>query len=154
MGEMNETIPNSLFNAQLNIQATLAANAASFQGNQAYRHFLQTWQRIYAGKVGPNGRIDIGSVARFLLGAGEEETGVLAGISAAEEEADQSSAQDEKAQKAAFRSKAKLINDLFGPRKGRGHGITGNNTVRGVQNRTVPLESATLYVLNDWVKRT
>jgi hypothetical protein len=97
MGEMNETIPNSLFDAQLNIQATLAANAASFQGNQAYRHFLQKWQRFYAGKVGPTGRIDIGSVARFLLGAGKEETGDLAGISAAGEEAGQSSAQDKKA---------------------------------------------------------
>jgi hypothetical protein len=80
MGEMNETIPDTLFDAQLNIQATLAANAASFQGNQAYRHFLQKWQRFYAGKVGPNGRIDIGSVARFLLGAGEEETGGLAAV--------------------------------------------------------------------------
>jgi hypothetical protein len=149
---MNEEIPNSLFDAQLNIQATLAANAASFQGNQAYRHFLQKWQRFYAGKVGPNGRIDIGSVARFLLGAGEEETGGVAGISAVGEEAGQSGAQDDKAQKAAFRKKAKLINDLFGPQKGRGHGITGNNTARGVQNRTVPLEAATLYVLNDWVK--
>jgi hypothetical protein len=70
MGKMNKEIPNSLFNDQLNIQATLAANAASFQGNQAYRHFLQKWQRFYVGKVGPNGRIDIGSVARFLLGVG------------------------------------------------------------------------------------
>jgi hypothetical protein len=152
MGEMNKTIPDSLFDAQLNVQATLAANAASFQSIQAYRHFLQKWQRFYAGKVGPNGRIDIGSVARFLLGAGEEETRGLAGISAAEEEAGQSSAQDEKAQKAAFRSKAKLINDLFGPQKGRGHGIPENNTVRGVQNWTVPLEATTLYVLNDWMK--
>jgi hypothetical protein len=152
MEEMNENIPNSLFDAQLDIQATLAANATLFQGNQAYRQFLQKWQRFYAGKVGPNGRIDIGSVARFLLGAGEEETGGLAGILAAGEEVGQLSAQDEKAQKAAFHSKAKLIDDLFGPQKGRGHGITENNTVRGVQNRTVPLEAATLYVLNDWVK--
>jgi hypothetical protein len=151
-GGNDEEIPDSLFDAQLNIQATLAANAASFQGNQAYRHFLQKWQRFYAGKFGPNGRIDIGSVTRFLLGAGEEETGGLAGILAAGEEAGQSGAQDEKAQKAALRKKAKLINDLFGPQKGRGHGITENNTVRGIQNRTVPLEAATLYVLNDWVK--
>jgi hypothetical protein len=79
MGEMNETIPDSLFDAQLNIQATLAANAASFHGNQAYRHFLHKWERFYAGKVGPNGQIDIGSVARFLLGAGEEETGGFSG---------------------------------------------------------------------------
>jgi hypothetical protein len=28
MGEMNEEIPDSLFDAQLNIQATLAANGA------------------------------------------------------------------------------------------------------------------------------
>jgi hypothetical protein len=77
-------------------------------------------------------------VARFLLGAGEEETGGLAGISAAGEEAGQSGAQDEKAQKAALCKKAKLVNDLsgFGPQKGRGHGITENNTVRGIQNRT------------------
>jgi hypothetical protein len=52
----------------------------------------------------------------------------------------------------AFRKYAKLINDLFGPQKGRGHGITENNEAKGVQNRTVSLEAATLYVLNDWVK--
>jgi hypothetical protein len=87
MGEINEEIPDSLFDAQLNIQATSAANAALFQGNQAYRHFLQKWQRFYAGKVGPNGRIDIGSVARFLLGARKEERGVVAGITAARKKA-------------------------------------------------------------------
>jgi hypothetical protein len=150
MVELNEEIPNNLFDAQLNIQATLAANAASSQGNQANRHFLQKWRRFYAGKVGPIGRIDIGSVARFLLGVGEEERGGVAGITAAREEAGQSLAEDKKAQKKAFRKKAKLMNDLFGP--GRGHGITENNEAKGVQNRTVPLEVATLYVLNDWVK--
>jgi hypothetical protein len=148
MGEMNEDIPNSLFNAQLNIQATLAANAALFQGNQAYRHILQQWQRFYAGKVDPNGRIDIGSVARFLLGMEQAETGALAGGSAAGDEAGQSGAQ---ANKELLCKKAKALNDLFGPAKGRGHGITLNNEGRGVVNRTVPLEAATLYALNDWV---
>jgi hypothetical protein len=128
---MNEEIPNSLFDAQLNIQATLAANAALFQGNQAYRHFLQKWQRFYARKVGLNGRIDIGSVARFLLGVGEEERGGVAGITAAWEEAGLSGDDDEKAQKEAFRKKAKLINDLLDPQKGRGHDITENNEAKG-----------------------
>jgi hypothetical protein len=148
MGEMNEDIPDSLFDAQLNIQATLAANAASFQGYQAYRHILQQWQRFYAGNVDPNGRIDIGSVARFLLGMEQGEIGALAGGSAAGEEAGQSGAE---ADKELLCKKAKAINDLFGPAKGRGHGITLNNEGRGIVNRTVPLEAATLFVLNDWV---
>jgi hypothetical protein len=58
---------------------------------------------------------------------------VLAGRSAAWKEAVRRRAsrgpQDEKAKKAALRKaeKAKLIKDLFGPQKGRGHGITLNN---------------------------
>lgn len=148
MGEMNEDILDSLFDAQLNIQATLAANAASFQGNQAYRHILQQWQRYYAGKVDPNKWIDIGSVARFLLGMEQGDQGALAEGSAAGEEAGQSAQEDKK----LLRKTAKALNDLFGPQKGRGHGITLNNEARGVVNRTVPLEAATLYVLNVWVK--
>jgi hypothetical protein len=87
-----------------------------------------------------------------LLGAGEEERGGVAEITAARGEAGQSGAKDKKAQKEAFRKKAKLINDHFGSQKGRGHGITENDEAKGVENRTVPLEAATLYVLNDWVK--
>jgi hypothetical protein len=89
---------------QFHIRATLAANAAPFLSNQAYRHILQKWQRLtMRPKVDPNGRIDIGSVARFLLGMGKEidrsVSGKVGRMEGGGEEAGQSGAPRRKGQK-------------------------------------------------------
>jgi hypothetical protein len=51
----------------------------------------------------------------------------------------------------------KNLNELFGNREGRGHGVVRNpepdSKWNGVEGRTIPIEDATLWVFNEWVER-
>jgi hypothetical protein len=51
----------------------------------------------------------------------------------------------------------KSLNELFGNREGRGHGVArkpeADSKWNGVEGRTIPIEDATLWVFNEWVER-
>ncbi|GAQ90780.1 hypothetical protein KFL_006840030 [Klebsormidium nitens] len=54
-------------------------------------------------------------------------------------------------------SRCKLINDLFGAQKARGHGVlqppVSGSKYQGLEGRTVSIEDATVYVFNEWLER-
>jgi hypothetical protein len=58
--------PEFLFDAQLDIPATLAANMATFQGAPLPRDLLQRWMRYAGPKQEPPGRIPVIWVAEFV----------------------------------------------------------------------------------------
>jgi hypothetical protein len=52
----------------------------------------------------------------------------------------------------------KNLNNLFGDREGRGHGVVrkpepDSKWGREVEGRTIPLENATIWVFNEWIDR-
>ena len=53
-----------------------------------------------------------------------------------------------------YYKRCKLINDLFGSQKGRGHGVLReappDTRFKGLEGKTVSLEDATVYVFNEW----
>jgi hypothetical protein len=58
--------PEFLYDAQLDIPATLAANMATFQGAQLPRDLLQRWMRYAGLRQDPPGRIPVIWVAEFV----------------------------------------------------------------------------------------
>jgi hypothetical protein len=51
----------------------------------------------------------------------------------------------------------KNLNELFGNREGRGHGVARkpepDSKWNGVEGQAIPIEDATLWVFNKWVER-
>jgi hypothetical protein len=58
--------PEFLFDAQLDIPSTLAANMATFQGAPLPRDLLQRWMRYAGPRQEPPGRIPVIWVAEFV----------------------------------------------------------------------------------------
>jgi hypothetical protein len=58
--------PEILFDAQLDIPATLAANMATFQGAPLPRDLLQRWMPYAGPRLEPPGRIPVISVVEFV----------------------------------------------------------------------------------------
>jgi hypothetical protein len=154
--------PEFLFDAQLDILATLAANMATFQGAPLPRDLLQRWMR-YAGPT--PGRIPVIWVAEFveltIRGRdleGEEQAAIEAQAGAAASGGAGSSghaaprvtaAAQGGEEHAAVKARAKAINELFGNRAGRGQRVLQDHpTNRRADHRTLAFEVATLYIVN------
>jgi hypothetical protein len=55
--------PDILFDAQINIQGTLAANPATLEGNTMYGKVLHSWRATSEREMTPDERVPIGVVA-------------------------------------------------------------------------------------------
>jgi hypothetical protein len=157
--------PEFLFDAQLDIPATLAAKMATFQGAPLPRDLLQLWMRYAGPRQEPPWRIPVIWVAEFveltirgrdLEGEGqaaiEAHTGAAAsgGAGSTGHAAPKiTAAAREEEEHAAVKAIAKAMNDLFGNRAGRGQRVLQDHpTNRRANHRTLSLEVATLYVVN------
>jgi hypothetical protein len=58
--------PNILFDVQIDIQGTLAANPATLEGNTMYGKVLHSWRVTSEREMTPDGRVPIGVVAAFM----------------------------------------------------------------------------------------
>ena len=60
--------PTAFFDVQLDISATLAANAAALEGKPVYARLMHEWRVASAEEVTSEGRIPIGVLASFVEG--------------------------------------------------------------------------------------
>jgi hypothetical protein len=157
--------PEFLFDAQLDIPATLAANMATFQGAPLPRDLLQQWMRYAGPRQEPPGRIPVIWVAEFVEltirgrdSEGEGQAAIEAQAGAAASGGAGSSghaapwvtaAARGGEEQAAVNARAKTMNDLFENRPGRGQQVLQDHpTNRRADHRTLALEVTTLYVVN------
>ena len=157
--------PEFLFDAQLDIPATLAANMATFQGAPLPRDLLQRWMRYAGPRQEPPGRIPVIWVAEFveltirgrdLEGEGQAAIEAQAGAAASGGAGSSGHAAPRVTaaarggeEQAAVKARAKAMNDLFGNPAGRGQRVLQDHpTNRRADHRTLALEVATLYVVN------
>jgi hypothetical protein len=59
--------PEAFFDAIIDVPATLAANAASLVGKQAYADLLSRWRVALERDATPDGRLPFGVIASFLV---------------------------------------------------------------------------------------
>jgi hypothetical protein len=158
--------PEFLFDAQIDVPATLAANMATFEGAPQASDLLQQWMRYASRRLEPDGRIAVIWVAEYveltIRGTdleGEEQAAIEAQVGTATsgeagpsghaEAPSVTAAAQGGEKKAAVKARAKAINDLFGSRAGRGQRVLQNRpTNRRADHRSLALEVATLYVAN------
>ena len=161
--------PEFLFDAQIDVAATLAANMATFQGAGLPRDLLQRWMRYAGPRLDPEGRVAVVRVAEFvemairgrdLEGEGQAAIEAQAGAAASGEAGPSGHAQRSSTEaapggeeQAAVKARAKAMIDLFGSRVGRGQCVLKDPpTGRRANFRTLALEVATLYVVNALVQ--
>jgi hypothetical protein len=157
--------PEFLFDAQLDISATLAANMATFQGAPLPRDLLQRWMRYADSRQEPPGRIPVIWVAEFveltirgrdLEGEGQAAIETHAGAAASGGAGSSGHAAPRVTaaarggeEQVAVKARAKAMNDLFGNRPGRGQRVLQDHpTNRRADHRTLALEVAILYVVS------
>lgn len=58
--------PPELFNARIDVHATLAANAAALGGSRVLTNLYTAWRDAAQGEVTPDGRVAIGVIVEFL----------------------------------------------------------------------------------------
>ena len=63
-----ERPPDAFFNVQIDISATLAANAAALEGKPAYARLMHDWRAASEKEVTVDGRIAIGVLGSFVEG--------------------------------------------------------------------------------------
>src|SRR6476469_1062524 len=161
--------PEFLFDAQIDVAATLAANMATFQGAGLPRDLLQRWMRYAGPRLDPEGRVAVVRVAEFvemairgrdLEGEGQAAIEAQAGAAASGEAGPSGHAQRSSTEAApggeehaAVKARAKAMIDLFGSRVGRGQCVLKDPpTGRRANFRTLALEVATLYVITALVQ--
>lgn len=66
-----ERPPPEFFAAQVDVPATLAANAAALEGGPIYAQLMQQWKLASEPHVTPDGRLALGVIAQFLEGPKE-----------------------------------------------------------------------------------
>lgn len=150
----------SLFDAVLNLSATIAANAAALYGNTGLQSLLVRWRAYAEKELSETGRVQVQVLASFLegveLGADEPQaalTGVSEGREAAESSEQGKSDGERRAAKVQVR--IKRIGDMMGGRAARGHNCL-NDVASGPQpamaHRTLSVEDATLFILDSYAK--
>ena len=63
-----ERPPTEIFAGQVDVPATLAANAAALEGSPVYAQLMQQWKGASEAHVTPDGREELGVIAPFLEG--------------------------------------------------------------------------------------
>ena len=143
--------PEAIFDAEIDLAATIATNAAAFQGNLALETHLQQWGRFVVTKLGEDQRVAVHVVAAFV--EGERSEGLLTSqgeSSAAEGSADAAGPSD------SLGARVKSIGELMGGLAGRGHDCLKVDPAAprdSTANRTLSVEDATLYVLHCYAER-
>ena len=144
-----------LFDAEIDLAATIAANAAALHGNTALERLLQEWRAFSEKQLDANGRLAVRVVAAFAEGerAGRSEAALTGG----EGGAGTSEASGMRVTGERMHLRCKSIGDLMGPQLGRGHdclrnppGCTGDVKVA---LRTLSVEDATLYILDAYAQQ-